>query len=315
MPDLNSLSPQRLFKQWREGDAQAGQAMAQRFSDWYYAVTSSRLGDAHGRGPLQRACTRFQQGIISVTNPNDLVDWAHGILVEEVALAGSRIGGGDFPNRLTGDRPPSEILGRVRKHLTRTEVLILSHAYDPSFPIERVQQETLALGGMPLAVLQARYKLKRVLRDHAGVSLAEAPDEPNLDYAPMPLYEAGRMRTQAEETGFEKWILSNVALCRDIAEFAVFALALRNGAYADTQPEVDLAPPPPRAVVPEVAAPPAAPPPPAVEAPVVVTSRGDPQREVAPSRSPMMLVGALVAAVVVVGGLLAAVYWFLGHRG
>ena len=33
------------FKRWRSGDADAGVSMAQRFSDWYYAITVMRLGD------------------------------------------------------------------------------------------------------------------------------------------------------------------------------------------------------------------------------------------------------------------------------
>ncbi len=232
MPDLNTLAPQQLFKQWRSGDAASGQAMAQRFSDWYYAVTAARLGDQHGRTPLQRACTRFQQGIVGVTNPADLSDWAHGILSEELRMAGGRIPGGDFANQLTGGKLPSEILARARDAMPPAQVRLLAHAYDARYPFERVTKEAEVLGGMPFAVLDARYALKRWLKNEAGVRFAECPDKPNLDYAPLPLYEAGRMGNANEENGFEKWMLQNMPLCKDIAEFGVFALSLRNGAFA-----------------------------------------------------------------------------------
>ncbi len=252
MSDLNSVAPQQLFKQWRGGDASSGQAMAQRFSDWYYAVTACRLGDQHGRTPLQRACTRFQQGIVSVSNPADLADWAHGILSEELRMAGGRIPGGDFANQLTGGKLPSEILGRARQAMPASQVRLLAHAYDARYPYERVAKEAEALGGMPFAVLDARYALKRWLRTEGRVPFAEVPEKPNLDYAPLPLYEAGRMSNANEENGFEKWMLQNMPLCKDIAEFGVFALSLRNGAFAmPVEPErppapVQAAEPPPQ---------------------------------------------------------------------
>lgn len=220
-----------LYRQWRNGDPVAGQAMAQRFSDWYYAVTASRLGDAHGRVPLQRSCTRFQQGIVSVAKEGELVGWAHGILAEELQTAGGRIAGGDFPNQLTGGRSPTELLAQARAALPAEQVRLLAHAYDSAYPLDDVTREAESLGGMPLAVLKARYTLKKWLRDNGGIAFSEVPDEPNLDYAPLPLYEAGRMQSAAEETGFEKWLLSNMGLCKDIAEFGVFALALRAGAF------------------------------------------------------------------------------------
>ncbi len=277
MSDLNTLAPQQLFKQWRGGDASAGQAMAQRFSDWYYAVTASRLGDQHGRTPLQRACTRFQQGIVSVTNPADLAEWAHGILSEELRMAGGRIPGGDFANQLTGGKLPSEILARAREGMPASQVRLLAHAYDARYPYERVAKEAEALGGMPFAVLDARYALKRWLRTQAQVPFAEVPEKPNLDYAPLPLYEAGRMSNANEENGFEKWMLQNMPLCKDIAEFGVFALSLRNGAFAmPVEPEPAAAPPADRVRPPDASRslPPKAPPdaeaPPTNYTPVII---------------------------------------------
>ncbi|GDX83094.1 hypothetical protein LBMAG42_49050 [Deltaproteobacteria bacterium] len=231
MSDLSTTPTPTLFKQWRhQGDAAAGQAMAQRFSDWYYAITTCRLGDAHGRGPLQRACVRFQQGILSVTTPTELADWSHVLLMEEVKMAGGRIAGGDFPNQLTGGRSPTELLQQVAGRLEPGVVRLLTAAYDSEVPLEEVTALAETMGGYPFAVLHARLAAKRALRDHAGVAFTEVPDSPNLDLAPLPLYEAGRMPREAEETGFEKWMLTDMGLCKDIAEFGVFAQAMRAGA-------------------------------------------------------------------------------------
>ncbi len=229
MADSATLSTQQLYKAWRAGDASAGQAMAQRFSDWYYAVTTCRLGDSHGRSPLQRACVRFQQGIVSVAGQNELVDWAHGILAEEIRMAGGRIAGGDFPNQVTGGRSPTDLLHKAARAMPPETVSLLAAAYDSSVPLEQVQAAAERSGGYPLAVLRARYALKTWLRDNAGVNFTVIPETPNLDSAPLPLYEAGRMANQAEESGFEKWMLSNMPLCKDIAEFGVIAQALRAG--------------------------------------------------------------------------------------
>ncbi len=249
MIEVRTISPQQLYKQWREGDPQAGQEMAQRFSDWYYAVTSSRLGDTLGQGPFLRASTRFQQGIVGVARESDLLGWAHGILAEELASAGGRSAGGDFPSPLTAGRAPSELLAEARRALPAEHVSLLAHAFDATWPMDQLTREADALGGMPLAVLRARCELKRWLRDNARVGFTEVPDDPNLDHAPLPLYEAGRMSSNAEEAGFEKWLLSDMALCKDIAEFGVFALALRAGSFRaapTVAPTASEAAPPPQ---------------------------------------------------------------------
>jgi hypothetical protein len=299
MADLKTANTQQLYKQWRAGDANAGQAMAQRFSDWYYAVCTCRLGDTHGRGPLQRACVRFQQGIVSVAGAGELVDWAHGLLAEEIKGAGGRIAGGDFPSQLTGGQSPTALVQSASRGLRQEQVRLLAHAYDSDLPLEDVKQEAEALGGYPLAVLQARYALKKELRDKQGIQLGIVPDSANLDAAPLPLYEAGRMNSAAEEAGFEKWMLSDIGLCKDIAEFGPFAQALRGGAFrggaAATQAKA------------------------AAKSPAASRTREAPEHGDAafddppPQRSKLPLVLAGVGAVLVlVGALVAAMFLVLG---
>lgn len=269
MADYSALPTSQLFHQWRTGDANAGQAMAQRFSDWYFALTTSRLGDLQAHAPLQRACVRFQQGILSVGSPTELVEWAHGIVAEEVRMAGGRVPGADSPNALTGGRAPSELISAVAREMDRLDVKLLSMAYNPEVPQEEVVQLAEAHGGYPFAVLRARLHLKQALRDRAGVPFGGVPDKPNLDAGPLPLYEAGRISSPVEEAGFEKWLLSDMALCKDVAEFAAFALALRSG-FLRSLPETPLSP----AIAPPA---PAVPAPAAPAAPAAGTASGNPR--------------------------------------
>lgn len=250
MADYATLSTHQLFNQWRTGDAQAGQAMAQRFSDWYYAVTTCRLGETHGRAPLHRACVRFQQGILSVGSAGELTEWAHSIVAEEIKMAGGRVAGGDAPSALTQNRSPSDLLSDVALSLPPAEMKLLAQVYDSTVPQEEVVKTAEALGGYPLAVLRARYATKRALRDRAQVPFSVVPDEPKLDAAPLPLYEAGRMTSVVEENGFEKWMLTDMVLCKDIAEFGVFAQALRGGALRRAPEMAEPTPPPAPAVAP-----------------------------------------------------------------
>lgn len=230
MSDLSGQTTQQLFSLWRGGDAQAGQTMAQRFSDWYYAISASRLGDSNCRPALERACQRFGQGVASVTEAGKLASWAHEIIAEEIQMAGGRVTGGDHPNALTNHRSPTELIQKHRDALNPDQAALLAAAYNPINDVEDVKAKANALGGYPLAVLEARYALKRQLRDVDGVGFTEIPDRPNLDWGPLPLYEGGRMAQGKEETAFEVWMLSDITLCKDIAEFAAFALALRGGA-------------------------------------------------------------------------------------
>jgi hypothetical protein len=302
MSDQGQTSLPNLFKQWRGGDAVAGQEMARRFSDWYYAITVSRLGEIDGRQPLKRSCDRFASEIVKLNSASKLMDWAQSIIQEELEAAGGRIAGGDFPNALTDKRSPSELLKAAWNELPYEQLQLMAHAYDASYPLAQLQAEAENAGGYPIAVLRARLDLKRWLRDNRGVPLAVVPDEPDLDCAPMPIYEAGRMTTPIEEARFERWMLSRFDLCRDVAEFAVFSLAIRAGALRE-----------------------GAPPPPASEAPLPTGERPAPPTDELPAApdatapkpasgggggmSPVVLVGAVVVAVVAVAAALAGFYF------
>ena len=280
---------QQLFKKWRSGDAEAGQTMAQRFSDWYYAITAVRLGDRRGRAPLDRACSAFAQGIVNVTRPGDLTEWAYTLITQEVTSAGGRVPGGDFPNALTREQPPSRLLRQARAGLDPDQVRLLHLFYSGTGPEAEISKVAESQGGMPLALLRARYTLKRWLRTNAEVPFHETPLEIDFDRAPLPYYEAAIMRGADEQAAFERWILSDPRVCRDVAEFAAFALAMRAGGLMSEEPEQRAEPP--------VAEKPA--PPPAATSPA--PPKAQPPAGVPAPRSPgMLLIGGVAVGIIIV---------------
>jgi hypothetical protein len=218
----------QLFKEWRSGDAEAGQAMAQRVADWYYAIATSRLGERRGRGPCERACAAFGAGIVGVTDSRQLVSWAHELVEEEIRNAGTRATDGDDPSAYTGRKRPKALLAQARSALP-DEMRLLEVVYGADADRSQIDQLAAPLGGNPMGILKSRYAVKRWLRDQGGISFEVAPLEPILDRAPVPLYEADRMASTAEEAQFEHWMLTDLDLCKDIAEFAHFSIALRGG--------------------------------------------------------------------------------------
>ena len=246
MAESADVTVQQLFKKWRSGDAEAGQSMAQRFSDWYYAIIAVNLGDRKGRQPLDRACQAFAQGIVNIQRPGDLVEWAYGLIQQEVGAAG-RTTVGDVGNALTGNRPPSKLLREARRGLDPDQVQLLHLVYSGSKDTAAIDRLAEGQGGMPVAALRARYTLKRLLRTNANVGFQETPLELNLDRGPLPLYEAGLLANAEEVDAFEKWMLGEPGVCRDVAEFAAFTHALRAGAMVgdDREPEAPSAAPAP----------------------------------------------------------------------
>jgi hypothetical protein len=234
MSQTDARSTKVLFREWRAGDSQAGQTMAQRFADWYYAIATSRLGESGGASACGQACAKFGDGVVNVTESRELVPWAHSVITGLLAQGSGRAVDGDEPNAYTGNQPPKALLVKARQHLPQ-EVKLLEVAYSQSSTPEQVEPLAAELGGNPLGILKARYRVKQWLQVHQGVPFEVAPDEPVLDRAPLPLYESGKMASPEEEVGFEHWMISDIDLCRDIAEFAHFAIALRGGLPSDAE--------------------------------------------------------------------------------
>ena len=229
----DTRSTKDLFKAWRGGDASAGQLMAQRFADWYYAIATSRLGESRGRAPCDAACQRFGEGIVQVTESRALVKWAHDIIVQELHHAGGVARDGDESNAYTNNQTPKSLLARAKVAMP-TEIAVLEGVYGGTMTEDEVDVLAEPLGGNPIGVLTARYAVKAWLRDNAQIPFAVTPDEPNLDRAPLPQYESAHM-SEDEVSQFEQWMLTDYNLCRDIAEFATYAVALRGG-IGDAKP-------------------------------------------------------------------------------
>lgn len=306
MAEAADVTVQQLFKKWRSGDAEAGQAMAQRFSDWYYAIAAVNLGDRKGRAPLDRACQAFAQGIVNVQRSGDLTEWAYALIQQEVAGAGGRASGVDSGNALTGNRPPSRLLREVRASLDPDQAQLLHLVYTGSSDTASIDRLAESQGGMPVAALRARYTLKRLLRTNANVNFQETPLELNFDRAPLPYYEANRLASAEETEALEKWLLGDPAACRDVAEFAAFSHALRGGLLmSEAEGEAQAAAP----AAPAAPATPVAPP----QRPEPILVRPDPAHaaaETAPAKgtSPALIVVGLLVLV----GIALAIFLLKG---
>jgi hypothetical protein len=218
MPKATHSSPETLYHHWRKGDASAGQALAQRFTDWYFAIAATRLGEEAGDVPFRAACKKFSKGVASVDDARRLLGWAHGIAVKQIhaTTATGRVGDGDLSNNFSRKASPKQILLKARAALPH-EMHLLENAY-LGRKVTDLQQ-----------VLNARYEVKSWLRTHLDLPFKVLPNKPDPDCAPMVLYEAGRLANEAEDTTFELYMLADVEVCQDVAEFAHFAIALRGG--------------------------------------------------------------------------------------
>jgi len=238
MSDTTQNTVIQLFRKWRGGDEASGQEMAQRFSDWYYAISTIRIPGQGGRPPMEAACQSFAQGIVTVTRPRALVDWAHDLLERELASEGFGLNtqadtGSDNPNGMTRDRSPTQLIQNVRESVDPAFIRVLALAYDPSTDLQVVNAAADDIGGTPYAMLQARYALKRALRSTQDVPFAVVPDTADMDRAPISLYEANRLNSGPDTANLEKWLLSDIDLCKDVAEFSAFVHALRGGALSE----------------------------------------------------------------------------------
>ncbi len=226
---MKSDNIDELFGKWRGGDAEAGAEMASRFSNWFYAVSSARMGEVSGRLPLERACQLFSQGVASVDNPEQLVPWAHNIIEKEMAAASLEPPHSDYPSQFTSGRTPSSLLRTCTTEFETSTLQLLVAAYDLNVSEGALYALCEAKGGFPLALLSARYELKRYLARTESIPFTSVPTEPALDLAPLVLYETGRL-DEDEARSFEKWLLSDRVLCQDVAEYSSFSLSLRAGA-------------------------------------------------------------------------------------
>lgn len=283
MPKAHQSTAETLFHHWRRGDATAGKAMAQRFTDWYYAIAISRLGESQGETPFRSACASFSKGVVKVDDTRRLLGWAHNIARKQLhtQVDGGRISDGDLPNAFTRKKPPKALLASAREALP-SQMDLLETTYGG-----RIVPEDL------YSVLKARYEVKSWLRDHMDVPFKVTPRTVDADRVPLTLYEAGRLTGDSEDSRFELYMLNDQEICQDVAEFAHYAIALRGGVgHAKPVPNQKTSTPAPR-------------PPQAMQS---ITPGPAPKSEVpvqaapadAASKTPMFI-GLAVAVVVAIG--------------
>ncbi len=229
-------TPESLFVQWQRGDAEAGKAMAQRFTDWYSAIIVSRLGEADGMDATRAVCGAFQAGIADIVEPQRLTPWAHQLAQQELkerAPSGRRDRGARA-GTFTSSRDPHELLAQAQ-HAMPDDMKVLSEVYRK--------------GEMPSdahRVLHARHNVKRWLKHQHGLPFRVVPPQVDWDMTPLPFYECGKGMEGPEELAFERWLLNNKAACLDLLEFAQFALALREGIRPVEAPAVQAPAPAPQ---------------------------------------------------------------------
>lgn len=288
MGRVEHSSVETLFHHWRQGDETAGKQLAQRFTDWYYAIAVSRLGETGGDAAFRAATSKFGKGVMEVEDPRRLLAWAHSIARKQLTarVDGGRVTDGDLPNAFTRRKSPKELLVAAR-----------DRAPDAMAVLERAYRGDPVVVD-PQRLLWARYQVKSTLRHDGELPLRVTPADPDPDRAPLPYYEAGRMASEAEESQFEQYLLTEPELCQDLAEFAHFAIALRGG-LPGTPPALDSRAPAPRPV--EIAAPP----------PEVVPTTAAPTERApaAPTSNLPFLVVLVIAAAVVLGLIYLATQW------
>ncbi len=214
---IATQSTETLFQNWRRGDASAGQAMAQRFTDWFFAISACRLGEGDGEPAFREACSAFSRGVGRVADARRLLGWAHGIVREQVyPVDGGRRAAGDPPNAWTRKQPPRQLLLHARQAIPDVMALV-----EPGYRDGRTAD--------PAALLHARYALKAWLKQRFEIPFRVLPERADADRAPLPFYESGHMADENEETHFELYMLTDMEVCQDVAEFAHYAIALRGG--------------------------------------------------------------------------------------
>ena len=178
MSDTDTRTTKELFRQWRSGDPEAGQIMAQRFADWYYAIATSRLGESLGRDPCQKACERFGEGVVNVTDVRALVKWAHGLIDEEVKnVRAERVEDGDEASAYTANKSPKTLLVRARSALPQ-EVELVETCYRRAVPDEEIEKLAEPLGGMPLGRTQGAVPHQTMAARQRGRAVRGRPGQP-----------------------------------------------------------------------------------------------------------------------------------------
>ena len=216
-----------LFNHWRNGSGEAGQTMAQRIADWYYAIAVTHLGEADGQDACESACGQFSANAANFSSSSELVHWCQDTIHHTMGRHTPGVASMTMTGTFTLDCPPRELLAIAWQELP-DDMLILAHCYGGDTDMKTLTSLSEQGSGFPLEILNARTRLKTWLHSQHDVPFSISESAISADWATMPIYESGRMTDPMEIRQFESWLLDTPDLSRDIAEFAHFAIALRD---------------------------------------------------------------------------------------
>jgi hypothetical protein len=222
---------QSLFRKWRKGDSEAGDAMAYRFEQWFRALSINHLGGSHKKS-YEDSCKKFSQGIEKVDRPTELIGFAYKII--STGIGGSNNSDGEeYTNAMLQSRSPRELIQAVWGDLSPDDKGLLMAGYANKEPLKGFTDITAGQGGVPYALLKARHRLKKQLHEKSSVPFSMMATD--WDLCPLPLYEGRQLGNTDEIERFERWLLTSPQICQDIIEFSPFVHSLRNGDFASEE--------------------------------------------------------------------------------
>ena len=206
---------EKLFINWYNNeDPEAASKMVYRFELWFDSLSLFYLGENSQKQQIyKKICQTFSSNIKQIRKPKELVPFAHDILHK--TLPKEILTEKDYTSSMLNERSAGDLIKEVWGNLSPSEQSILLQNYQSSEPVSNLYK-----------LLSARASLKRLLQQ-VGINFMILEQNPDPDLIPLPLFEAGKLKSKDEERYFEYWLLNVESVCRDIAEFAPFTQALK----------------------------------------------------------------------------------------
>mgnify|MGYP000007852221 CR=1 FL=1 len=148
-----------LFNRWRNGSSEAGQEMAQRVADWYFALAVTHLGEEQGQVACEAACSTFSTGAANFASSEELVHWCQDTIHHAMGRKRPGVASMTMSSSFTLDCPPKELIAIAWQELPE-ELLILTHCYSSKTKVSALVELCEKGDGYPLELLKARDRRK-----------------------------------------------------------------------------------------------------------------------------------------------------------
>jgi len=225
------LPIEQLYKDYKDrGDKIVIDALSSRLDLWYRALSICKLGGAAYNPPYETACTELSNSINSYKRlkSRQFVGVAHKILQTQVDKT-PKPEHVDYTNTMLKNKQPFELLESIWPNLSDNDQKLLLATYSNIESLDNLKKQGHFPEGIAFAVLKARNAIKRLLQQREQITFTFTDELKNRDLAPLPLYEAKTLRSDAEERAFEYWLADAPHICDDLIEFAPFAHSMRHG--------------------------------------------------------------------------------------